>query len=456
MRTYIRFLSVLAAALICISLASCDIESMYKELYSGLAGELFSEPVKGVPEDNEYEYTAIAPFSYTVSPYYQPTSSRRSYDLLSDGQKQLYDGLLTNIYSIYPEKDDLGLYRIPQVILDGVILGAADISVALRALSDDYPELFWLSQTFSHLSDEDMNYTSVRGYSVFEPSEVESMKSGLEVALNGFYSSVGDGLSPYEREKLVHDYIIGNCDYDSETKTGSELSHKAVITHSVYGALVDGLCVCEGYGRSVQLLLCGLGVDCVSVTGLAYNAAGDESELVLHLWNAVELDGEWYYLDATWDDQEDEFQRYEYFNVDDELLSVDHTLSRSFTLMSDDEINENGTEDMNIFIPECRSLEYNFFVYDCPHLCGFDSSYVTDALYTAACDRADMFTFYIDPLYHDFDEAARLLFKERPQYFFDYADEVNGMLSDVEIDNSNLTYYLDKSRSAVTVQLRYY
>ena len=53
------------------------------------------------------------------------------------------------------------------------------------------------------------------------------------------------------------------------------------------------------------------------------------------------------------------------------------------------------------------------------------------------------------------DEALKL-FKESPQYFFAYAEEVNGWLSDYEIDDSNLSYYTNAERSAVTVMLNYY
>ena len=79
-----------------------------------------------------------------------------------------------------------------------------------------------------------------------------------------------------------------------------------------------------------------------------------------------------------------------------------------------------------------------------------------NSLYRAALDQAEHFTFYIDPDVFDYDSAIDELFKESPQYFFAYAEEVNGWLSDYEIDDSNLSYYTNAERSAVTVMLNYY
>jgi len=439
---------ILAAVLLSASLSACDISEYFQ----------FNAPTeKGIPEDNSLEYVPLGDPGYTTPAAYQALTSRYAYRELDEGQQTLYDGLIANAYRVYPEEDDRYGYRIAQVIVDGYQLDTADVRVTVRALVNDNPYLFWLSQTYTMLNNPDDDYTAVQLYSEFEPTALIGMKHELDNAIDSFYRSVDEGLSAYEREKLVHDYILDLCEYDDDDRDRTELTTENIKSHSVYGALVEHVCVCEGYGMATQLLLNGLGVECVTLTGTAYDSADDQDEddAVLHLWNAVRLGGNWYHVDPTWDDQEQAFQRYNYFNLDDRSIARDHVLSKTPEELGKMVIESEGTDAMNLFIPVCERLDYNYFIYECPHLTDYEGSTVTEALYDAALDANEYFTFYIDASM-DYDTALSLLFKDSPQYFFGYIDEVNDDLYDYEIDNSNLSYYPDATRRCVTVALKYY
>lgn len=56
-----------------------------------------------------------------------------------------------------------------------------------------------------------------------------------------------------------------------------------------------------------------MGIPCATVEGIA-NTGKD------HAWNKVQLDGEWYCVDATWDNPIDGDAHYILFNVTDEFL----------------------------------------------------------------------------------------------------------------------------------------
>ena len=443
---------ILAAILLTTSLTACD---AFGELLGGL---MSGDAPSGRVESTEFAYDAIENSFGSVRGEYEPVVSRYSYSKLNAAQKALYDGLLEKAFDVYPEIDkDVDAYKMPAVVVDGWVMDSAEMRVAIRALSDDNPYIFWLSQAYSYELYEDENYTVVHSYSEFPSDKLSKMCGELDEALQSFYDSVPAGLSEYEREKIAHDHLIDACEYDYADKGVTQVNEENVIAHSVYGALVRHKCVCEGYGTALQLLLNGLGLECVSVTGSSYNSSGneDEDDAELHLWNCVRLDGSWYNIDPTWDDQEQALLRYDYFNIDDELLFEDHTLSPLFSTVDPEVINEKGTQDTNIFVPECGDMKYNYHVYECPHLRSLGTDDLTDSLYRAATDKDEYFTFYVEERL-DFDSVLEQMFIEQPQYFFECVSEVNDMLYDYEIDGSTMYYFYDPDRRSISVELSYY
>ena len=73
-----------------------------------------------------------------------------------------------------------------------------------------------------------------------------------------------------------------------------------------------------------------------------------------HAWNAIQLDGKWYYVDCTWDDPSGTAQkvsgseRHTYFCLSSALLALDHPTPWTWALSS---------------AQACNSLDANYFVY---------------------------------------------------------------------------------------------
>lgn len=436
-----RLIATALATIMLITLCSC---SMIRELSENVLRVL------DITSETLVPYMQVQPRELTYNEGYTPVESRYSYNALpNDGERELYDKLTEAYYNISADpENDYGLYPMSEIKLDGLSLSEAEVRTAMKAVTDDRPEIFWPSGTVGYYSDEDT--TIVRAYSRYSPEEVDNRVESVRAVADEFYASVPDGLSEYEREKLVHDYLLERTDYDTEVdKVNFESNHPDIYT--AYGALVQRKAVCEGYARAFQMLLNGLGVDCVGVLG-----TGDDE---MHIWNCVRLDDSWYNADVTWDDQEEPYAQYLYFNVTDDYLSSDHIPSPMWYDLSDSEINgdtgEINADVMNLFIPECSDPYMSYYYRELPHLDSYEGEEVKSALLSAAEDRAEYFLFYIDEEI-DFDEAIALLFAEQPQYFFDYCSVVNYYLPDYSIDNSNISYYpIDKCRS-VAVVLNYY
>ena len=129
-------------------------------------------------------------------------------------------------------------------------------------------------------------------------------------------SVVEPGMSEYETAKALHDYLVLNCEYDMRLYSGDMPD----VSYTAYGALMNNTAVCAGYARAYQELLMACGMECEYVTG--YGNGGR------HGWNIVNIDGEWYHVDTTWDDpipDREGYVRYNYFLRSDAAMGADHS-----------------------------------------------------------------------------------------------------------------------------------
>lgn len=96
----------------------------------------------------------------------------------------------------------------------------------------------------------------------------------------------------YEKIRAIHDYLCKNIEYEPVEVGGS-------IRYTAYGALIEGKAVCQGYSVSLYRLLLEAGISNRIIYGTGSSAFTEGGP---HTWNIVELDGEYYYMDVTWDD----------------------------------------------------------------------------------------------------------------------------------------------------------
>ena len=116
-------------------------------------------------------------------------------------------------------------------------------------------------------------------------------------------------LSDVDKVMAVHDYLIDHIEYSNPH-----------IRSFAYGALIEGKAVCQGYAQSLAMILNNLNVECHTIVAMTKG-----SNPVLHEWVRVKLDGEWYYIDLTWDDTPwAEDKNYKYFLINTNMISRDH------------------------------------------------------------------------------------------------------------------------------------
>ena len=110
----------------------------------------------------------------------------------------------------------------------------------------------------------------------------------------------------FDKALWLHDWVIDNMEYDhSLTYCGAE------------GGLARGIGTCESYHRAYVMLLNRVGIPSGRITGNG------------HVWTAVKMDGEWYQVDATWDDTTQYAGypdlRHLYFGLDDAITGLVHS-----------------------------------------------------------------------------------------------------------------------------------
>ena len=199
-------------------------------------------------------------------------------------------------------------------------VGPEQLKNVFMAVVNDHPEIFWLDSAYrGKFSGGGICMQIVLQFNQTADNLAES-KADFDAAANGIISEAQNLGSDYEKEEYVHNALLDRIEYD----IGAPLNQTA------YSALVNGRTVCAGYARAFQYLMGKLGIPCYYCTGYA----GQN-----HAWNIIRLDGEFYNVDTTWDDTDQ--NTYNYFNKTDGDFSGTHV-----------------REDLSVYLPSCNGEKY--------------------------------------------------------------------------------------------------
>lgn len=221
-------------------------------------------------------------------------------------KQNTYRAMLAGLMDL---SDEILLPQIPTT--DGNWL--YDVFFQLRL---DHPEIFWaVGFKYRHYKDSP-NLILIPEY-IFDKNKIREHKKALHARVEKLVRPAAK-FSEWDKEKYVHDFICENIRYDKLKKTYS---------HEIIGPLGHGVGVCEGIAKSVKILCDALGVWCV----IAICGNNPEKGIKYrHTWNIVRINGQYYHLDATFDNtlgrnEDDSVSiRYDYFNLDDKNIFRDH------------------------------------------------------------------------------------------------------------------------------------
>lgn len=153
-------------------------------------------------------------------------------------------------------------------------------------------------------------------YQSGQDSKLDSkQKEVLSMASSVLDTLLKDGMSDYEKEKAVYDWMTANLRYDSGAL--QVIPDTQEDADNPYGALKYHNAVCVGYATTFRLFMQMMNIDCMVVHNTEQ----------YHTWNLVKLGDDWYHVDI-YSDQND--GNYANFNLNDQQMRQQQKWDHAF------------------------------------------------------------------------------------------------------------------------------
>ena len=221
---------------------------------TSLLADLFSVKAQGSP---------ITDFSYKVN-----------YD--NDVEKELANGLLEGREAISVPRNEYTETQLEYMLQKSVYQNPLVLYV------DRY---YFANNTYFITYKEDQS-------KAMEEKQLAAVEEAKRIA----FSNLTQEMSDKEKAAVIGEVLYASIQYDDAaaedfTKNNFTFSVEYADAQNVYGALVNKKAVCSGFAKSFKLIADSVGLDTRLVIGTHRG--------VPHIWNMVQIDGNWHYIDAT-------------------------------------------------------------------------------------------------------------------------------------------------------------
>ncbi|MCR4691382.1 MAG: hypothetical protein K5739_08560 [Lachnospiraceae bacterium] len=271
------------------------------------------------------------------------------YGTLGSEDRQLYNEILSGLRAV----DTADLSQTDQDRVD----------VLFQYVCADHPEIFYTDGydiTWKEILGK-KTHMQLTGKYTYSKDEIETIMGKIEKERDKILKNMPAYQDDYGRVRYIHDYIATHTSYDTGAKDNQ----------SIVSVLLYQKSICAGYARTMQYLLNEAGIPCAYVWG---NADGNTGRgIMTHAWNLVQADGDWYYLDVTFDDPsvsldsgKDNFVKYDYFLITAKELQATHTIDSSLEL------------------PDCTATRDNYYIREGRILGGYDKDRIREMFLEAS------------------------------------------------------------------------
>lgn len=149
------------------------------------------------------------------------------------------------------------------------------------------------------------------------PREMEVWASAARIA------EAAQAPDPVQTARAIHDWLCANVVYVDDDATDED--------DNAIGAILNGRSNCDGYADAFYLIGSLAGLNVRYQHGDTYQQLYTPRDYsVTHLWNLLEIGGQWRMVDVTWDDEPNGWS-YHWFNVGRDIADQMHVWNDDMT-----------------------------------------------------------------------------------------------------------------------------
>lgn len=169
--------------------------------------------------------------------------------------------------------------------------GRAMLSNVFVNVFYDHPEFFYIDQGFYRKVDKNGIIVGIapRYYDFVKSGNLEKCREELEEAIEEALAQVEGVTDPVDKMLIIYDYLSSEYVYNWEVANG-QIDAAPRYAWSPY-SLTKNDTVCKGIALAFHMIMNRLEIPCVTVPG--------NSKRNSHVWNMVQVDNQWYHLDAN-------------------------------------------------------------------------------------------------------------------------------------------------------------